>query len=108
MGNLPGFLFTFTNSKLEADQTSAGFFSYGGTFKQAGEALMAAGFQYRRFGFDWGSNEYRSPGEPSGHFVVDRAKHDPIAGVPQTWGTMHFGETNPSSNFWKHVKEWWQ
>ena len=69
-GNLPGFLFTFTNSKLEADQTSAGFFSYGGTFKQAGEALMAAGFQYRRFGFDWGSNEYRSPGEPSGHFVV--------------------------------------
>ena len=37
-----------------------------------------------------------------------RAKHDPIAGVPQTWGTMHFGETNPSSNFWKHVKEWWQ
>ena len=31
---------------------------------------------------------------------VDRAKHDPIAGVPQTWGTP--------SNFWKHVREWWQ
>ena len=109
-GNLPGFLFTFTNCKMEANQTSAGFFTFAGTPSQAGRALEAAGFNYHWFGFDFGSNEYRSPGQTgtganSGHFIVDRAKHEPKAGVPQTTGSMHFGEHNPFENLWQHIKE---
>jgi len=108
-GNLPGFLFTFQNSKLEASQTAAGFFTAGGTALDVDRALQAAGFKYTMFGgVHYGSNEYRSPGDPSGHFIVNPTIQEPIAGVPQTRGTMHFGETNPASDFWKHVGQWWQ
>jgi hypothetical protein len=107
--NLPGFLFTFQNSKLEAGQTAAGFFTVGGTALDVDRALQGAGFKYTMFGgVHYGSNEYRSPGDPSGHFIVNPTIRAPILGVPQTQGTMHFGETNPSSDFWKHVSQWWQ
>src|SRR6185312_9523928 len=43
-GALTGFNFTFTNSKLEANQTAAGTFTFAGTPQQAGAALGAAGF----------------------------------------------------------------
>jgi hypothetical protein len=33
------------------------------------------------------------------HIIADRAKHDCVAGVPESWGTMHCGETNPLSKF---------
>src|SRR6266852_5400711 len=57
-GNLPGFLFTFTNSKMEANQTAAGFFSFGGTTLEADRALEAAGFKYTMLGgVHFGSNE---------------------------------------------------
>ena len=57
------------------------------------------------FGLHFGSNEYRSPGAPSGHFIVDPTIREPILGVPQTRGTMHFGETNPKSDILKHAGE---
>jgi hypothetical protein len=59
-GALSGFNFTFTNSKLEANQTAAGYFSFGGTPAQAGIALQRAGFD-PRLGTE-GGNEYRSRG----------------------------------------------
>jgi len=101
-GNLPGFLFTFQNSKLEAGQTAAGFFTFGGTALEADRALQAAGFKYKWWGFHFG-NEYRSSGAPSGHFIVDPTLRAPILGVPQTQGEMHFGEAYTWS--WKHFEE---
>ncbi len=101
---LSGFTFTLTNSRLEAGQAEAGFFSYRGTVEEAGQALEAAGFGYHTAGFDLGANEYRSPGQPgtganSGHFAVDRyhplSLINPLFGVPTTLGNMHFGEHNP-------------
>lgn len=107
--NLPGFLFTFQNSKLEAGQTAAGFFTAGGTALDVDRALQAAGFKYTMlWGLHYGSNEYRSPGAPSGHFIVDPTIRAPILGVPQTQGTMHFGESNPSSDPLRHFREWLQ
>jgi hypothetical protein len=93
------FLFTFTNSKMEANQTAAGFFSFAGTPGQAGDALMKAGFAFHKWGETSGMNEYRSRGSSwtganSGHFNVD-PKADPGATVPTTRGDMHFGEHNP-------------
>ena len=104
-GNLPGFLFTFTNSKLEANQTAAGFFSFSGTVLEADQALQAAGFRYEPLGLNFGKNEYRSPGTPgtganSGHFNVQ-------PGV-LTFGNMHFGEHNPFASAeaaWEHMEE---
>lgn len=88
-GSLSGFNFTLTNSKLEANQTEAGYFNFNGTSAQAGAALQRAGFN-PRYGTE-GGNEYRSPGSGltganSGHFIVT-----PNASVPAA-GTMHFGE----------------
>lgn len=91
--NMPGFVFTFQNSKLEAGQTAAGFFNYYGTVLQADQQLEDAGFHYKLLGWDIGSNEYRSGGPRSGqfgHFIVD--PNWPMGGVPETRGTMHFGE----------------
>jgi RHS repeat-associated protein len=98
-GNMSEFLFTFTNSKMEANQTAAGFFSFAGTPGQAGDALMKAGFAFHKWGENSGMNEYRSRGSSwtganSGHFNVD-PKADPGATVPTTRGDMHFGEHNP-------------
>jgi len=106
-----GFQYTLTNSKLEANQTEAGFFTFPGNPAQTGLSLQLAGFDYHQFGLDLGSDEYRSPGAPgtganSAHFVVNYWQINPTFGVP-TFGQMHFGETNPS-NFFQHVKEWWQ
>jgi RHS repeat-associated protein len=62
-GNLAGFTFTFTNSKLEANQTAAGFFSFSGTPDQAGNALKSAGlYPMGIFGANKGYNEYRTRG----------------------------------------------
>jgi hypothetical protein len=43
-GALSNFTFTLTNSKLETNQTEAGFFNFAGTPNQAINALMNAGF----------------------------------------------------------------
>jgi hypothetical protein len=111
---LSGFTFTLTNSKLEANQTEAGFFSFRGSVDDAGRALEAAGFGYHTLGFDLGSNEYRSPGQPgtganSGHFAVNRyhplSLINPLFGVPTTLGNMHFGEHNPFVSPLQHAEE---
>jgi RHS repeat-associated protein len=95
-GALSGFNFTLTNSKLEANQTEAGYFSFGGTPAQAGAALQQAGFN-PRYGTE-GGNEYRSPGSGltganSGHFIVNpNILLDPGVTLPVAGGSMHFGE----------------
>lgn len=61
-GAQSGFGFTLTNSKLEANQTEAGFFDYSGTAAQAGQALINAGFGYQHVGLNFGFDEYRSRG----------------------------------------------
>lgn len=43
-GALSGFTFTLTNSKMEANQTEAGTFTFAGTPEQAGQALLKAAF----------------------------------------------------------------
>jgi len=108
---LTGFRFTLTNSKLEANQTEAGFFSFAGTPAQAGAALQHAGFN-PRLGIE-GGNEYRSPGSfwtgaNSGHFIVNpNILLDPGVTLPAAGGRMHFGEHNPYSPFgWgRHIPE---
>ena len=109
---LTGFRFTLTNSKLEANQTEAGFFSFAGTLDQAGQALSNAGFHsWGPFGLDLGFNEYRSSGTGwfganSGHFNVQRADTDPLSTVPKVTGNMHFGESNPFSfGLFRHMGE---
>jgi len=108
-GNLPGFLFTFTNSKMEANQTAAGFFSFSGNLNQAGLALEHAGFNWMGpIGVNSGFDEYRSwgtwTGANSGHFNVERAKTNPASTVPTT-GNMHFGEHNPVLSPREHLRE---
>lgn len=95
-GALSGFQFTLTNSKMEANQTEAGSFSFNGTVSQAESALQKAGF-IQRAGTE-GGIEFRSPGSGltganSGHFIID---NNPRISVP-TSGSMHFGEHNPYS-----------
>lgn len=95
-GALSGFNFTLTNSKMEADQTEAGSFSFNGTVTQAESALRRTGF-IQRAGTE-GGIEFRSPGSGltganSGHFIIDS---NPRVSVP-TSGNMHFGEHNPYS-----------
>ena len=99
-GDLAGFSFTFTNSKMEANQTAAGTFTFAGTPDQAGAALQKAGFQYYPAGENPGMNEYRSSGSfwtsaNSGHFNLYEINLKPWLGVPQSQGDMHFGEHNP-------------
>ena len=93
-GALSGFSFTLTNSKMEANQTEAGYFNTTGTQAQAEAALQRAGFQ-PHVGTE-GGDEFRSRGSfltgaNSGHFIVN-----PNASVPKM-GDMHFGEHNPFS-----------
>jgi hypothetical protein len=101
-GNMSGFLFTFTNSKLEANQTAAGFFSFAGTPADAEAALLSAHFKPHR-GENAGMQEYRSRGSfwsgaNSAHFNVNPKMITlPGATVPSTDGDMHFGEHNPFS-----------
>jgi hypothetical protein len=110
-GALSGFSFTLTNSKLEANQAEAGYFSFAGTPAQAGAALQRAGFN-PRLGIE-GGNEYRSPGSfwtgaNSGHFIVNpNILRDPGVTLPAAGGSMHFGEHNPYSPFgWgPHIPE---
>jgi len=102
-GGLSGFTFTLTNSKLEAGQTEAGYFTFAGTPDQAGAALQKAGFNPRS-GENVGMNEYRSPGSfwtgaNSSHFNVFQIGLKPWLSVPQAQGDMHFGEHNPYSPF---------
>jgi hypothetical protein len=98
-GKLSSFSFTFTNSKLEANQAAAGTFNFWGNPEQAGAALQNAGFHLRP-GVNAGYNEYRS----SGHFPFGRnALHFNVMelGVPgsrETTGNMHFGEHDPFYN----------
>jgi hypothetical protein len=100
---LSGFAFTLTNSKLEADQTEAGFFKFNGTPEQAGAALLRAGFtQHNAKYFEPGYDTYRSPGTGwlganSGHFNVNQIMLDPHSTTPQASGNMHFGDHNPYS-----------
>jgi hypothetical protein len=102
-GALSGFNFTLTNSKLEANQTEAGYFSFGGTPAQAGAALQAAGFN-QRSGTE-GGIEYRSSGSGltganSGHFILNpNVIIDPGVSLPVAGGDVHFGEHNPYSGF---------
>ena len=105
-GALSGFNFTLTNSKLEANQTEPGYFSFGGTPARAGAALQQAGFN-PRYGTE-GGNEYRSPGSGltganSGHFIVnpnillDPGVTLPVAGGGVSWGFVGFrGQTGRS------------
>ena len=99
-GDLSGFAFTFTNSKLEASQTAAGTFTFGGSLDDARAALGRAGFTYFPVGGNLGFDEYRSrgtgpDGANSAHFNIDRYKTIPKNGVPQVTGNEHFGEHNP-------------
>jgi hypothetical protein len=108
----PAFMFTLTNSKLEANQTEAGFFTFAGTSEQLAAALERAGFEHHNIGLAVGFAEYRSPGQPgtganSAHFNAWIPLH-PNATVPLTGGNMHFGEHNPFSGpaaAWEHLKE---
>ncbi len=102
-GNMSGFLFTFTNSKMEANQTAAGFFSFAGSPEQTGGALMKAGFDFHGLGENSNMQKYRSRGSfwtgaNSAHFNVS-PQADPAATVSTTRGDMHFGEHNPFSPF---------
>jgi RHS repeat-associated protein len=98
-GQLSGFTWTLTHSKLEANQAEAGEFNFAGTPEQAGQALMNAGF-YRPFlGENVGQDEYRSSGSfftgsNSAHVNVDQINLAPNGSVPRTAGDMHFGEHN--------------
>lgn len=99
-GALSGFNFTFTNSKLEASQTAAGTYTFGGTLTDARSALANAGFMYFAVGANIGFDEYRSrgtgpDGANSAHFNLQRVYQEPKNGVPQVGGNMHFGEHNP-------------
>ncbi len=108
-GALSSFSFTLTNSKMEANQTEAGFFTFNGTSAQAGAALQSAGFD-SHIGTEGGS-EYRSPGDfwtgaDSAHFNVDPSSRGNNIGTPYpTTGNMHFGEHNPFTpgGLWVHV-----
>jgi hypothetical protein len=111
-GDLSGFAFTFTNSKLEASQTAAGTFTFDGTQYQAGQALMRAGFNSMgMFGMHGGHDEYRSSGtgifgENSGHINVQQIKMSPSSSIPHSSGDMHFGEHNPMSlGLFQHIGE---
>jgi RHS repeat-associated protein len=108
-GALSGFSFTLTNSKMEANQTEAGTFTFAGNQFQAGLALEKAGINWMGpVGANWGSDEFRSwgtwTGANSAHFNVDRAKTDPWSTVPAS-GNMHFGEHNPVQNLPAHIYE---
>jgi len=103
-GDLSGFSFAFTNSKLEANQTAAGTFTFSGTEYQAGQALMNAGFvSMGWFGKNKGFDEFRSTGsgafgENSAHFNVEQVERTPSSTVPTSGkGNMHFGEHFPLS-----------
>jgi RHS repeat-associated protein len=109
---LTGFTFTLTNSKLEANQTEAGFFTFNGTPNQAINALMSAGFNSMGlFGKNIGFYELRSLGDfpsgaNSGHFDVKKTIDlDPTTGVPSTSGNMHFGEHDPLLAPFTHYRE---
>ena len=98
-GALLGFNFTLTNSKLEANQTEAGSFTYwGGDSNSAGAALRQAGFfNMHGAGMNVGFDEYRSLGSGplganAGHFNVNQFNLNPLSAVPQAQGNMHFGE----------------
>jgi RHS repeat-associated protein len=109
-GALSGFSFTLTNSKMEANQTEAGTFTFAGNQFQAGLALEKAGINWMGpVGANWGSDEFRSwgsglSGANSAHFNVDRAKSNPWSTVPAS-GNMHFGEHNPVQNPFYHAYE---
>ena len=108
-GALSGFSFTLTNSKMEANQTEAGTFTFAGNQFQAGLALEKAGINWMGpVGANWGSDEFRSwgtwTGANSAHFNVDRAKTNPWSTVPAS-GNMHFGEHNPVQNPFYHAYE---
>jgi hypothetical protein len=101
-GDLSGFSFTFTNSKMEANQTAAGFFTFRGTPEQAGAALTKAGFGPANGLYEPGFNVFRSPGTGllsanSGHFNVYQIIVDPLYNPPKASGNMHFGEHDPSN-----------
>jgi RHS repeat-associated protein len=103
-GDLSGFSFTFTNSKMDANQTAAGTFTYSGTAAEAGAALETAGFSYHLLGEDFGMDEYRSSGSfltgaDSGHVKIYKINLNPDSSMPQAQGTMHFGEHNPFNPF---------
>ena len=110
-GALSSFHYTLTNSKLEAGQTEAGFFSSVGNSAQTGLALGLAGLEYHQVGANIGYDEYRGPGAPgtganSAHFNVNW-HINPLFGVP-TLGDMHFGEHNLFESreaAWGHLKE---
>jgi hypothetical protein len=96
---LSGFTYTLTNSKLEANQTEAGTFTFSGTPEQAGQALLNAGFYTAWLGENIGQNEYRSPGSfwtgsNSTHFSVDKINLAPQGSLPRAGGDMHSGEHN--------------
>jgi hypothetical protein len=98
-GALSGFTFTLTNSKMEANQTEAGTFTFAGTPEQAGQALLKAGFYSPLLGENVGQNEYRSPGSfwtgsNSTHVNVDQINLAPRGSVPSAGGDFHTGEHN--------------
>ena len=70
-------------SKLEANQTAAGTFTFSGTEYQAGKALMNAGFvSMGWFGKNKGFDEFRSTGsgafgENSAHFNIGQVERTP-------------------------------
>jgi len=110
-GALSGFTYTLTNSKLEAGQTEAGTFTFSGVLDEARSAIQSAGFHYWPVGLDFGSDEFRSPGDPrtganSGHFILNRGFVPPKNGVPQVNGSMHFGEHNPMYSPLAHFGEY--
>lgn len=104
-GNLSSFNFTFTNSKLEAGRTAAGTFDFSGDLDQARSAIQAAGFRYWPVGVDFGSDEFRSPGDPgtganSGHFIVNRGFLPPKSGYHRLTETCTSASTIRCTRRW--------
>jgi RHS repeat-associated protein len=97
---LTSFTFTLTNSKLEANQTAAGYFGFAGSPDQAAAALQKAGF-VPTFGENTGIREFRTPGTTltgsnSAHLnLIPRVLIDPGSTLPAAGGTVHFGEHFP-------------
>ncbi len=111
-GALSGFEFTLTNSKLEANQTEAGTFKFGGSLSQAEAALENAGFwNMHGVGFNAGMDEYRTLGHGffganSAHFNLYQINLQPRLSVPQAQGDMHFGEHFPIGlGISEHIQE---
>jgi RHS repeat-associated protein len=88
----PRFQFTFMDHG--ADQTLNFNWHFDGTQALADAILKKAGYNYFRFGTDFGYDEYRlpAPGRNSTHFLMEQS---PMFTIPSANGKGHSGEYYP-------------